>query len=88
MVKDNQYTIRFHVDELLSSQIDSKLKDLFLKWLNRIYGTYVEVKATRDKVHGYIVININFSDAGKVKIDMVYYIRNMIYECTKKITGK
>ena len=65
------------VDELLSSHIDSKLNDLSLEGLNKMYGTYVEVKATCDKVNIYIVININFSDAGKVKIDMIYYIRNM-----------
>ena len=42
------------------------------------YGTYGEVQETRDKVHECLGMNIDFSDAGKVKIDMVYYIRNMI----------
>ena len=31
-------------------------------------------------------MNINFSDTGKIKIDMVDYIRNIIDECTKNIT--
>ena len=31
-------------------------------------------------------MNINFSDTGKFKIDMVDYIRNIIDECTKNVT--
>ena len=31
-------------------------------------------------------MNINFSDTGKIKIDMVDYIRNIIDKCTKNIT--
>ena len=36
MVNDKQYTIIFHVDDLLSSYIDSKANDLFFKWPNKI----------------------------------------------------
>ena len=31
-------------------------------------------------------MNINFSDTGKFKIDVIDYIRNIIDECTKNIT--
>ena len=51
-----------------------------------MHGTYGEVLETHVKVHRYIVININISDKLKVKINMVYYIGNMIDECTKNIT--
>ena len=36
MVNDKQYTIIFHVDDLLSSYIDSKANELFFKWPNKI----------------------------------------------------
>ena len=77
----------FHVDDLLSSHIDSKAYYLFLKWLNKMYGNHGEVQATCGKVHGYLRMKNDFFDAGKVNIDMIYYIGNMSDECTKRITN-
>ena len=52
---------------------------MFLEWPNKMYVACGEVQATRGKVHEYLGMNINFSDAVKVRIDVVGYIRNMIY---------
>ena len=38
MVNGKQHTIRFHVDDILSSHVDLKVNDEFLKWLNKTYG--------------------------------------------------
>ena len=78
MVNKKWNTVIFHIDDPINSNIDSKLNDLFLKCLNKMYVNYWEVQATCGKVHEYFGITINFSDTGKVKIDMVYCIRNMI----------
>ena len=45
-VKGKQQTVRFHVDDLMSSHVDSKVNDEFLKWLNKMYGMHGEVTAT------------------------------------------
>ena len=71
----------------MSSFIDSNVNELFLKCLNKMHGTYGEVHSTCDKGHEYLGMNIDSSYTGKVKIDMVDYIGNMIDECTKNITG-
>ena len=52
-----------------------------------IYGTYREVQATCYKLHKYLGMSINFSDIVKNKIDMVYYISNMIDKRATNITG-
>ena len=52
-----------------------------------MFGAYGGFQATSVKLHEYLGMNINFSDAVKVNIDMVDYIRDMIYKCTRKITG-
>ena len=31
-VEKNQHTVRFHVDDVLSSRVDSKVNDSFAKW--------------------------------------------------------
>ena len=43
-----------------------------------MFGAYGGFQATSVKLHEYLGMNINFSDAVKVRIDVVGYIRNMI----------
>ena len=42
-----QHTIKFHVDDLMSSHIDPRVNDEFDVWLNKKYGAYGAVKGTR-----------------------------------------
>lgn len=49
MINGKQYTIRFHVDNLMSSHGNKKINDEFEKWLNNKYGEYGEVTASRGK---------------------------------------
>jgi hypothetical protein len=46
-VNGSTHTIKFHVDDLMSSHKDPKVNDNFLSWLNNKYGGHGEVKATR-----------------------------------------
>jgi len=39
IVNGKQHTIRFHVDDVLSSHVESNVNDQFLKWLNEMYGS-------------------------------------------------
>ena len=75
--------MRFHVDDLMSSHVDSKVNDHFLKWLNKQCGEYGEVKATRGNAHDYLGMTFRFKD-GKVETDMVEYIMNMLNEFPTK----
>ena len=85
IVKGNQQTIRFHVDDLMSSHIDKRVNDKFLIWLNDKYGHHGEVKATRGDVHDYLGMTFDWSDPGKVKVDMIDYMTNMVEEFPDKL---
>ena len=87
MVNKKEHTVMYHVDDLMSSHIDSEVNGFFLKFLNKMYRTYGEVKATYGKIHEYLGITIDFSDTRKSKKDLVYFIRKMIDKCFKNITG-
>ncbi|MGC8483977.1 MAG: hypothetical protein ACP5OE_10090, partial [Thermodesulfobium sp.] len=65
-----QQTMRFHVDDLISSHVDAKVNDKFEIWLNKMYGSHGKVKTTRGKVHDYLGMVFDFSEEGKVKVDM------------------
>ena len=79
-VRENQQTIRFHVDDLMSSHVDPTVNDEFLKWCNDKYGSYGEVKATKGPVHDYLGMTVDFSEPGIVKIDMIDYVTKMCEE--------
>ena len=78
-VKGKQLTIRFHVDDLMSSHIDPTVNDEFLKFLNHKYGTHAEVKATRGGTHDYLWVMFTFRD-GELIVDMVDYVKSMLKE--------
>jgi hypothetical protein len=85
-VNHKRHTVRFHVDDLMSSHVDPKVNDKFLEWLNKMYGSHGEVKATRGKVHEYLGMTFTFRDDGKVEISMVDYINRLVDEFPVKIT--
>jgi hypothetical protein len=55
-VNGSTHTIKFHVDDLMSSHKDPNVNDNFLSWLNNKYGSHGEVKATRGNKHDYLLI--------------------------------
>jgi hypothetical protein len=65
----SQHTIRFHVDDLMSSHVNKKVNGILMKWLNKKYGKFGAVKAT---------VTFDYSEKGKVKIDMIDYMASMI----------
>ena len=70
MVRGKQHTVVFHVDDLKCSHVDKKVNTEFLKWLNKLYGEYGEVKATCGKIHDYLGMRLDFKTKGKVKVNM------------------
>ena len=86
VMKGSQMTVRFHVDDCMSSHIKPKANDEFLKWLNKQYGEHGEVKAVRGQVHDYLGMTFHFGN-GEVKIDMVEYVENMLEEFPVKFSS-
>ena len=52
----------------------------FLKWLNKLYEEYGEVKVTHGKAHDYLKMRLDFETKGKVKVDMTEYTKKMLSE--------
>ena len=86
MVNGKQHTVRFHVDDLLSSHVDPKVNDRFAEWLEKMYGKYKAVEPTRGKKHDYLGMIIDFTEQGKVIIDMVKYVESMVEDFPVKIS--
>jgi hypothetical protein len=79
-VNGKQHTVTWHVDDLKSSHVDSKVNDDFEAWCEKMYGsdTVGHVKVVRGKVHDYLAMILDFTDSGAMKVDMRYYIDGML----------
>ena len=87
MINGKQHTISWHVDDVKSSHVDPKVNDDFHKWLQKEYGQVKEVTCTRDKIHDYLGMKLDYSTPGEVKIDMRDYVKAMIEEFPKQLKG-
>ena len=82
LIDGTQHTITWHVDDVKASHVNPKVNDAFHKWCEEMYGSEENghVTAVRGKRHDYLGINLDFSEKGKLKVDMKYYIEQMIAE--------
>ena len=88
MVRGKQHTVRYHVDDLMSSHVDSRVNDHFDVWLNKKYGKHGKVKCIRGPKHDYLGMTFDFSEPGKVKINMSDYMKSMVEEFSEKLEPK
>ena len=75
-----RHTVRFHVDDLMCSHMDPRVNDDFEEWLNHMYGSHGKVTTTRGGIHEYLGMTFDFTEKGKVKIDMIDYMEAMVDE--------
>jgi hypothetical protein len=76
-VNGSTHTIKFHVDDFMSSHKDPKVNDNFRSWLNNKYGGHGEVNATRGNKHDYLGMTFTFGDDGLI-VDMKEYTTTML----------
>jgi Reverse transcriptase (RNA-dependent DNA polymerase) len=88
IINGKQHTVTWHVDDLKSSHVDPKVNDEFLLWLNKTYGDkeIAPVKATRGKLHDYLAMKLDYSEAGKLKLNMVEYVENMVKDFPEELS--
>ena len=84
IVNKKEHTVRFHMKDLIYNHVDRKVNDNFLICLNKIYETHGEVKSTCGTVHDYLGMTFDFSEKGKVKVDMIDHMAAMFDDFSTK----
>jgi hypothetical protein len=79
-INGKQHTVTWHVDDLKSSHMNPRVNDNFQTWCEKVYGSDAlgHVKVVRGKIHDYLAMILDFSIPGAMKLDMIYYIKQMI----------
>ena len=86
-IDGKQCTIIWHVDDLKISHVSYSVVTKILNKLSEKFGKLAPLTITRGKVHEYLGMKLDFSDSGKVKIDMKQYIQDMLDELPDSFKG-
>ena len=76
--KGQQHTIRFHVDDIMSSHRDKQVNTVFGKWLNMKYGKHKPVELIRSNRYEFLGMNFDFTEPKVLKIDMCGHVDDMV----------
>jgi hypothetical protein len=82
MVDGKQLTVVWHVDDIRVSSELKKAVDDFIEWCRAKWEdpTITEMKPSRGKVHDYLGMILDYSEPGKVKIQMKDYVAKTLNE--------
>ncbi len=86
IVDRHQLTLRWHVDNLMTSHVDMLAINDFLQELKVIYGD--SLTESTGKQHNYFGMIFDFSSKNDVQINMNLHISKIIKEFPEEIIGK
>jgi hypothetical protein len=88
MVNGKQITVVFHVDNVKLSCVDSTTVDWLIEQLDHEFGKETPLSKSRGKVHDYLGMIFDFTEAGVVSITMFDYIKSVLEEVPKDMLGE
>ena len=77
-IQGSQFTVVFHIDDLLMSHRSATVVTDMIKKLDREYGTKDDLTVTRGRVHEYLGMTIDFTVPGECAFSQFDYIKKMI----------
>ena len=89
VVNGKQQTIRFHVDDILTSHMEAEVNSEFYRWCMEKYGKLKPVKVKRGKVHDFLGMRLDFARTpGAVHVIQEEHLKDMLETFEGKLTGK
>ena len=85
---NNQHTIRFHLDDVMSSHVNPKVNDEFGEWAQRKYGELKPVTIVRGKIHKFLGMTFDFSKPGEVHVIQKDHVMDIIRSWPENLKGK
>jgi hypothetical protein len=86
-INGKQCTICWHVDDLKISHMSPNVVTSVIEQLDEAFGKEAPLTITRGKIHEYLGMTLDYSEAGKVKIYMVEYIMRMLENLPEDMDG-
>ncbi len=93
MINGKQCTIVWHVDDLKISHVEPTVVTTILNLLDKKYGQEIvggkraPLTINRGKIHDYLGMTLDYSEAGSVKLDMTDYVAKVLDEMPEDMDG-
>ena len=78
IVNNKQHTVRFHVDDVLSSHMDPEVNTKFGAWANKMYGTLKPVVLHRGDVHEFLGMTLDYSTKGECHVLQTHHVDDIV----------
>jgi hypothetical protein len=88
MINGKQCTILWHVNDMKISHVNEETNTDIIKLINDEFGEDAPLTITRGKVHDYLGMTLDYSEAGKVKIKMIDYGDKMLADLPDEMNGE
>jgi hypothetical protein len=89
MVNGKQFTIVFHIDDLLLSHLNPNIVTLYIRKLHKEYGSLENLTVTRGKVHEYLGMTIDFRVKSEVRFSQYDFLKKLLNSLPDSMaTGK
>ena len=77
MVNENQFTIVFHIDDLLLSHKNPNIVTLYIRKLQQEYGSREDLTVTRGKIHEYLGMTLDFRVKFEVRFSQYDFLKKL-----------
>ena len=77
-INKRQHTVRFHVDDVLSSHVDPEVNTKFGAWANETYGKLKPVELHHGNIHEFFVMTLDYSNKGECHLLQDHHINDII----------
>ncbi len=88
MVDGKQCTVTWHVDDLKISCALKGVVDRLIHQIDKEFGKEMPLSISRGKKHEYLGMMLDFSEPGKLRVDMEAYINMVLDELPDEMRGK
>ena len=78
----------WHVDDLKISHVNKRVVDDFISMMEKEFGKETPLSITHGTVHDYLGMILDFSEKGKLRVDMVSYLLDVIENAPEDMRGK
>ena len=85
MVNGKQFTIVFHIDDLLLSNKYPNIVTLYIRKLQQEYGSREDLTVTRGKIHEYLGMTLDFSVKLEVRFSQYDFLKKLFNSLPKSI---
>ena len=80
MIRGKKMAITWHVDGLKVSHAEKYIFDSFIEQTKETYDNVTKINTSRDNIHEYLVVALDYTTSAEVKMYMKEYIDKIIEE--------